>query len=63
MCCVKSSVKTCCTTASGIFGGVTNTSDCEVYLAEKTYEIRNPAKGASSAGIRITFIRRRNIAR
>ena len=63
MCCVRSSVKTDCTTASGILGGDTSTSDCEVYLAGKPYETRNPASGASSAGIRITFIRRRNIAR
>ena len=33
-----------------------------VPLAGKAYEIRNPAKGASSAGIRMTIARRRNIA-
>lgn len=33
--------------------------DCDVYFAGKAYETRNPASGASSAGIRIIFARRR----
>jgi hypothetical protein len=61
MCCVRSSVKTDCTTASGILGGDTSTSDCEVYLAVKAYETRNPTIGASSAGIRITFLQWRKL--
>lgn len=51
-----------CTIDSGTFCPSIRTTDCEVYLAGKAYEIRNPAKGASRAGIRMIIARRRNIA-
>ena len=59
----RSSDTTGCTMLSGTFCPSTRISDCEVYFGAKTYETRNPTSGASSAGIRITFARRRNIAR
>ena len=48
ICWVRSSVKTCCTTASGIFGAATSTRDCEVYWPGKHRrpEIRPAAPAA-----------------
>ncbi len=52
-----------CLYVIGTFCSSTNTSEREVYFAGNAKEIKNAASGASSAGIRITFRRRRNIAK
>ena len=60
---LKSSVCTGFTYVPETFGSSTSTSDCEVYFGEKAKETAKPAMGASRAGITITFMRRRSIAR